>query len=266
MSGALRRVRIDLAYDGTAYRGWQIQPNGATVQGVLEASLARLSGGRPVKTRGAGRTDAGVHARGQVADALVADGLDDADLCRALRAMLPPDVRPLRVATVAADFHARRDAVAKTYRYRIDGSIPGNPFLARFALHHPRPLDLDAVDDALARLTGRRDFSGFAAAACEVESRVREMSEARLEAGPGRSIAFVLTADGFLTHMARNIAGTLIEIGRGRFAPGRVDEILASADRGLAGATAPAHALSLERVVFASGPPSGADDPWPIVE
>jgi tRNA pseudouridine38-40 synthase len=245
----IRRVRIDLAYDGTAYRGWQVQPGSPTIQGALDDALSRLCAGTPVRTRGAGRTDAGVHARGQVADAAVDTRLDDAALARGLAALLPGDVRPLAVATVPDSFHSRLGAVAKTYRYAIDRSPWGDPFLARFALHHPFPMDLGAVGEALARLPGTRDWTGFAAASCEIRDRVRTLTEARLEDGPG-TLAFVFRADGFLTYMVRNLVGTMLEVARGALEPAAVDRILASADRSLAGPTAPAKGLCLEGVEY----------------
>lgn len=250
-----RRVRVDLAYDGTAYQGWQVQPAARTVQGELEAALSRLCGGAAVRTRGAGRTDAGVHARGQVADALVDTRLDDAAIARGLAALLPDDVRPTAVATVPEAFHARRSAVAKTYRYAIDRSPWGDPFAGRFALHHPHPMDLHAVRAALERLPGRRDWSGFAASSCEVEDRVRTLAVARLEERPG-GLAFVFRADGFLTYMVRNLVGTLLEIARGAAAPALVDEVLASGDRSLAGPTAPPKGLCLESVEYGAVPTS----------
>lgn len=245
-----RRVRIDLAYDGTAYEGWQIQPRGSTVQGVLEAALTRLHGGARVGVRGAGRTDAGVHARGQVADARVGDRLSDRSLRRALRAMLPRDIRVLGVRTVADSFHARHDAVAKTYAYYVDRSAAGDPFLARYVLHEPATLDLDAIDRALAWLPGRRDWSGFAGSACAVRDRVRTLTVARRESVRRDLDAFVFCADGFLNHMVRNLVGTLLAVGRGRFEPERLAEIVASGDRARAGPTAPAHGLVLERVDY----------------
>jgi tRNA pseudouridine38-40 synthase len=245
-----RRIRLDLAYDGTGFAGWQVQPGQRTVQGVIEGTLSRLQGGAAARIRGAGRTDAGVHARGQVADSEVAIRLDDEALLRSLRSMLPPEVRPLAARTVASSFHAQHDAVSKRYRYLLDRSAHRDPFLARYALHHPQPMDLAAVGEALRLLPGRRDWSGFAGAACPCEDRVRHLTLASFEELSPVLLAFDLGADGFLTHMVRNIVGTLIEIARGRFPPERILEILASGDRTLAGPTAPAHGLCLERVEY----------------
>jgi len=245
-----RRVRIDLAYDGTAYSGWQVQPNVETVQGVVEASLCLLHGGRAVRVRGAGRTDSGAHARGQVADVLVETRVDDSGLVRALDHMLPADIRPRRVLTVPDAFHAQHDALSKTYRYLIDASPHGDPWRGRYAFPFPYALDLPAIDAALALLPGTRDWSGFTGSACTVDDRVRTLSEARLTALRPGLLAFVFTADGFLTHMVRNLVGTLLAVGRGTFGPERITEVLASHDRGRAGPTAPSYGLCLERVVY----------------
>jgi tRNA pseudouridine38-40 synthase len=235
------------------------------VQGVVEEALSRLQAGRAVRIRGAGRTDSGAHARGQVADALITTRYDDGGLIRALSRMLPGDVRPRRVLTVAPTFHAQHDAKSKTYRYLVDTLPYGDPWHRRFALALPFTLDDDAVDAALALLQGTRDWSGFAGAACTVKDRVRTISEARRIVITQGLCAFVFTADGFLTHMVRNLVGTLLEIGRHTMGPERITEILASRDRRRAGPTVPAHGLSLERVVYdaASGGASGdAESLW----
>ena len=245
-----RRVRIDLAYDGTAYSGWQVQPGVKTVQGVVEDALGRLHGGRAVRVRAAGRTDSGAHARGQVADALVSTRCDDAGLARALDHMLPGDVRPRRVQTIARTFHPQHDAKCKTYRYLVDTSAHGDPWRRRYALAFPFALDEESVDAALLVLPGTRDWSGFTGAACTVSDRVRSMSEARRVALRPGLCAFVFTADGFLTHMVRNLVGTLLAVGRGTIGPERVTEVLGTGDRRRAGPTAPANGLCLERVVY----------------
>lgn len=241
---------MTLAYDGTRYAGWQVQPRRPTVQGNVQDALGTLSGGTPVPVRGAGRTDAGVHALGQVADAEVRTRMDDAALLHALRAVLPFDVRPLAVETVDDGFDARRHARGKSYEYLVDRSPAGSPFLERYALHLARDLDVDAMRDALARLPGRRDWSGFTAAACEIEDRVRSLTEATWEERGDGTARFRFRADGFLTYMVRNLVGTVLAVGTGRFAPGRVDEILARGDRTLAGPTAPPRGLFLRRVDY----------------
>jgi tRNA pseudouridine38-40 synthase len=245
-----RRIRIDLAYDGTDFAGWQVQPGLRTVQGVVEQALTRLDGDRPVRLHGAGRTDAGVHARGQVAHCDLSTAEEDAELRRALSRILPGDVRPLALSSVAANFDVRRDALEKHYRYRIDRSQAGDPFTLRYVLHHPQPLDVDRMRVALALLPGRRDWSGFAAAACTVQDRVRTLTRAEFDGIDDGEAAFDFRGDGFLTHMVRNLVGTLLEVGRGKMAPERVVEILEAGDRKLAGPTAPPQGLCLERVVY----------------
>jgi tRNA pseudouridine38-40 synthase len=236
-----RRIRLDLAYDGTDYAGWQVQPGQATIQSVLEQVLRRLNGDRRVCVRGAGRTDAGVHARQQVCDFLFQADTNDTDLAHALHRMLPDSIRPLRLRTVDATFHARNSARSKCYRYGLDRSTYGDPALARFALHCPQALDEEAMRDALARLPGRRDWSGFTGAACEVEDRVRTVTVAAFVDGE----RFEFEGQGFLTYMVRNIVGTVLEVGRGRRPAEEIDTILSSGDRRLAGPTAPARGLHL---------------------
>lgn len=258
MSAASRHFRIDLAYDGTSFAGWQLQPRRRTVQGVLEEALTRLQGDLPARVRGAGRTDAGAHARQQVADCLLTTRLSETGLERALGAMLPDDLRPRRVTVVEDRFDARRDARSKTYRYRVDRSRWGDPLLARYALYHAGDLDLGAMGEALARLPGKRDWSGFAGPACDVPDRVRTVTAASYGEEPGAEGWFSFSADGFLNRMVRNLVGTLLEIGRGRFAPERVGRILAARDRSLAGPTAPARGLILWSIVYPGEETEGA--------
>jgi tRNA pseudouridine38-40 synthase len=250
LSGEQLRYRLDLVYDGTEYAGWQVQPEQRTIQGVLEEVLSRLQAGEPVKVRGAGRTDAGAHAMGQVADFLLRSTMQVDELTYTLRRMLPEEIRPLSLEAVAESFNSRRGATRKSYRYRIDLSRCGDPFLARYALHHPHAMDRQSLADALARLPGRREWSGFAASKCVVQNRVRQMDEARYDEQDGKEGWFTFTAEGFLTHMVRNMVGTLLEIASGRYGPERMDEILASRDRKLAGPTAAARGLFLWRVEY----------------
>jgi tRNA pseudouridine38-40 synthase len=260
-----RRVRIDLAYDGTSFSGWQVQPGRRTVQGVLEDALARVHGGARVAVRGAGRTDAGVHARGQVADARVSGRHDDAGLARALRALVPADVAVLRVGSVPDAFHARASASGKTYAYLVDRSPAADPFLSRYALHAPFPVDHAAIDAALEALPGRHDFGGFCSAATVVGSRVRHLERAERTAVREGLDLYRFTANGFLMHMVRILVGTLLDVGRGRFGPERIGEVLLSGERSRAGATAPPHGLCLERVAYAEewgGASRGPESIW----
>jgi tRNA pseudouridine38-40 synthase len=242
-------VRIDLAYDGTNYCGWQVQRNQPTVQGVIERALSELHGGTPVGIRGAGRTDSGVHAHGQVADCEVAVGLDDAGLAYALRRLLPPDIRPLRVRTVPWGFHSRKDARSKLYRYRIDRTPHGDPFASRYALHHPAALDEERIREGLRLLPGRHDWRGFTTPRSDKEDPVRVLTSATLERRGGE-IVLAFEASGFLRYMVRNLVGTLVEIGKGRMPVERIHEILDSGEQELAGPTALPKGLHLIRVDY----------------
>jgi tRNA pseudouridine38-40 synthase len=258
-----RRIRLDLTYDGTDFAGWQVQPRQRTVQGVLEEVLSKIQGGESASVRGAGRTDAGVHAGHQVADCAIRSRLDDPALERALRRMLPRDLRPLRVVTAAPEFHAQRDAVRKTYRYRLDLSRHGDPFEARYALHYPHRLDVDVLATALGGLPGRRDWTGFAASTCDKLDRVRHLTEAALERPAADRLCLIFSADGFLQHMVRNLVGTLLEIAGGRMPLETIEQALSSRDRNRAGPTASAHGLCLARVHYPGEAERGELDPGP---
>lgn len=252
MSRGPRRIRLDLAYDGTDFEGWQLQSaSRRTVQGVVEVALTRLAGGQPVRLRASGRTDSGVHALAQVADCVIDVALDDQDLAHALHCILPADVRPRRVTTVDDGFSARTGAWRKTYQYRLDLSRYGNPLLARYAYHVPHPLDREALDAALRLLPGERDWSGFAGSKCEKVNRVRNLMEARYQDDSPVEGRFTFAANGFLTYMVRNLVGTLIEIALGRRPPDCVARVLESGDRKQGGPTAPAHGLCLTEVLYA---------------
>lgn len=244
-----RRIRLDLAYDGTDYAGWQVQRGQNTIQSVVETALARLNGDRRVSVRAAGRTDAGVHARLQVCDFLFDGDADDEELAHALHGMLPPAIRPVALRGVADEFHARKSARIKHYRYRLDRSRHGNPIHARYALHRPQTLDRRALDHALSRIPGRRDWSGFTSSRCDLDDRVRDVTVAEYHerGGNGR---FDFEGNGFLTHMVRNLVGTLLHVGEGKASPALIDTILATGDRRLAGPTAPAHGLHLWNVLY----------------
>jgi tRNA pseudouridine38-40 synthase len=190
----------------------------------------------------------------QVADCEIRSRLDDASLEQALRTMLPPDLRPLSARSSAPSFHARKEAVSKTYRYRLDLSRHGDPFAARYALHHPHRLDPEILNTALRQLVGRRDWSGFAASACDKIDRVRHLTEARVERPSTDRLCFTFTADGFLQHMVRNLVGTLLEIGGERMPLETIAEVLSSGDRNRAGPTAPSRGLCLTRVRYPGDP------------
>jgi tRNA pseudouridine38-40 synthase len=242
--------RLTLEYDGTDFAGWQSQAQGErTVQATLAAALAEIAG-RPVRVTGAGRTDAGVHAEGQVAAAALETRLDPATLLRAANAHLPRDVAVVACALAADGFDPRREATGKLYRYAIWNAPVASPLRRRRFHHVPAPLDLAAMKEGAAQLAGRHDFACFQAAGSGVTGTVRTLARVDLAGQAGGEILLSLEGDGFLRHMARNVAGTLIEIGAGRRPPGSLPELLASRDRTLAGPTAPAHGLTLVRVDY----------------
>ncbi|MCU0959612.1 MAG: tRNA pseudouridine(38-40) synthase TruA [Pirellulaceae bacterium] len=245
--------RLTLAYDGTAYAGWQVQPGARTIQGTLEQALARIVGAA-VRVTGSGRTDAGVHALGQVASFNCDTHLSPDDLCRALNACTPPDVwiRSLHVAP--AGFHARRDAVAKRYRYVLQTGPQRDVFCRHLVWHLPRALDVARMRTAAADLVGCHDFRSFEAAGAPRQTSVRTIHALTLE--PYRcheipSLAVEVEADGFLYNMVRNIVGSLVLVGRGEQPPEWLRDVLAARDRKLAGPTAPAQGLLLLHVSYA---------------
>jgi tRNA pseudouridine38-40 synthase len=265
-----RTLRLTVSYDGTAYVGWQRQAEGLSIQGLLEDALGRLAG-TPVVVHGAGRTDAGVHALGQVASARVATTHELPVIRRALNALLPADVRVLAVDDAAPDFHARYSAAGKTYEYRIWQGGVQPPFARAWSWYVPRPLDSDAMDRAARLLEGTHDFSAFQSAGSSVATSVRTVAQARVgvrepspdvaaEHGPqatdgtgDRLVIVRLEADGFLRHMVRAVVGTLVEVGEGRREEASVAALLDSGDRASAGATAPPHGLVLVRVLYPAG-------------
>jgi tRNA pseudouridine38-40 synthase len=247
----MRNLKLTIQYDGTNYVGWQRQSDGVSIQGLLEDALAPIEGG-PVTVHGAGRTDAGVHALAQVASVTVASTLEAPTMVRALNAVLPAEVRILGIEEVDADFHARFSAVSKTYDYRIVNAPLVSAFLHRYVWHVSQPLDIEAMRAAAAPLVGRHDFAGFQAAGSDVATTERTIFELDFEDGAGFDLPLVLriTGDGFLRHMVRNITGTLVEIGIGRWDPWRVLSVLDSRDRSQAGPTAPAKGLILSHITY----------------
>ncbi|MFW6065733.1 MAG: tRNA pseudouridine(38-40) synthase TruA [Planctomycetota bacterium] len=247
-----RNIKLVIAYRGSNYHGWQRQADGLpTVQEVIETAAARVLGER-VSVNGASRTDAGVHAAGQVASMKTANfAIPLENLRRALDGKCPDDVAVRSAEEVATDFHASRSAAGKTYRYRIHVA-PAKPVMLSEQVCLCRPaLDVERMRRAAVRLVGTHDFAGFASAADERESTVRTLFRCDVGAD-GDEVRLRVTGDGFLYHMVRNIAGTLMEIGRGRWEPERIDEILSSGDRRRAGPTAPAEGLTLLCVHYGS--------------
>jgi tRNA pseudouridine38-40 synthase len=242
-----RNIKLTLQYDGTDYCGWQTQPNGPTIQGLIADFLARLEG-RPVTLHGAGRTDAGVHALNQVANFFTEKNLSCAQLQRAINGNLPPDIRVISVAEVDAAFHARFSARQKSYRYQIALGAVISPFEYRYFYHYPHRLDLAAMRQAARALLGKHDFAAFATAS-EAGTTTREIVALEIEQ-TDEKINCLVSGNGFLRYMVRTIIGTLIEIGRGKRAPEEMSDILASRQRGQAGPTAPACGLTLVNIDY----------------
>lgn len=255
----MRTIKLTLSYDGTDYVGWQRQARGRSIQGELERALAEIEG-RAVDVVGAGRTDAGAHALGQVASVRLEHGIETAALVRALNAKLPADVRLLAAETVAAGFHARYAARRKRYRYNLTFGSAASPFTPRYAWRVREPLDLDAMREAAARLPGRRDFAAFQAAGSDVASTVRTVHAVDVGSAdavwpapgavPAPALTIEVTGDGFLRHMVRIIVGTLVEVGAGRVEAAAVAAIAASRRRERAGPTAPPQGLFLIAVDY----------------
>lgn len=246
---AARRVfKLVLSYDGTDFRGWQVQPDAPTVQGTLLEAAQRYLGPEP-RVIGASRTDAGVHALRQTASLSIEVPLDAAAVRGALNAALPPTIRVLTAAEAAPGFDARRAALGKRYAYLLDNGAVAAPLWRRIAWHVPAPLDIAAMRAALAALRGRHDFSAFCAAAgtgAPPECTVHAIHVLRRR----ERVAVLVSADRFLHHMVRNIVGSAVEVGRGAQRPGWLGEVLASRERVRAGPTAPAHGLVLVRVRY----------------
>lgn len=254
--------KLTLAYDGTDYFGWQVQPDRATIQGELAAAIERVTGERTLP-QGSGRTDAGVHARGQVVSLPLEAPIPAANLQRALNRTLPEAIRVLSTEIAADDFHARHAARAKTYEYRIFRGEICPPWEARYAWALNWPLDVEAMRTAAELMVGEHDFTSFAASDPDWSTR----SAAEEEDEPGRRgnvrtifasewketgdlLVYRVRGDGFLHHMVRNLVGTFVDVGRGQIAPEDVARILEVRSRSAAGATAPARGLFLDHVEY----------------
>jgi tRNA pseudouridine38-40 synthase len=242
-------VKLIVSYDGTRYVGWQVQPNGPSVQAEIERALETLHKA-PRRVTAAGRTDAGVHARGQVVSFREERPLPVKAYVRGMNALLPEDVA-VQAATLEADgFDARRSARGKRYRYLIENGPTRAPLSRLFAWQHFHRLDVPAMRAAAAHLVGRHDFAAFQASDCACEHAVREVRRLDVLGEPGGRIEVVAEATAFVKHMVRNVVGTLVEVGQGKRAPDSLPALLASADRTLAGPTAPPQGLCLEEVFY----------------
>ena len=251
----MRTLKITLAYDGSEFSGWQVQPGRPTIQGTLAEALRRITG-ENILPQGSGRTDAGVHALAQVASCTMETSIPDSNLVIALNDILPATIRVMQVEEVEPEFHARRSARAKTYRYRIFRGDICPPFLARQVYHHPYPLDEQAMMAAAAAVVGEHDFTSFAAVDPEKReengerSNVRAISVSEWERA-GEELVYTVRGNGFLHHMVRNLVGTFLLVGKGSLQAGDVVHILQVRDRSAnPGATAPAGGLYLVSVEY----------------
>ena len=250
--GTFRNLLLRVAYDGTDFYGWQIQPERPTIQGTLTAAIAAVCG-ETTHVCGAGRTDAGVHAEEQAAHVKLRSPIPCANLARAMNDHLPESIRVLSAQEVPLEFHARRDARSKMYRYRIYRGALCPPRLARYVFPYPYPLDEAAMAEAAPCFVGTWDFRPFASAdassAEEERSTVRTVFSSRLER-QGEELRYAVEGSGFLYHMVRNIVGTLFEVGRHRIEPAAIRELLASGKGPAPSSTAPARGLTLVRVAY----------------
>jgi len=248
-------LKLTLEYDGAPFVGWQVQPNGPSVQGAVEAAVAKLCGS-PARVTGAGRTDAGVHARGQVASLDPPRDLPLSAWTAGLNAHLPPEVACVRAEEAPPGFDARRWARGKRYVYTLVRSPVRSPLWRGRAWELRRPLDVAAMTAALPHLRGSHDFSALRAADCPATTTVREVRELSIRAEllrEGELLEVRIEATAFLKHMVRNLVGTLVEVGHGKRSPDSLVELLDSRDRTRAGPTAPPHGLLLDEVFYLPG-------------
>jgi tRNA pseudouridine38-40 synthase len=255
---SLRNIKLILGFDGTAYHGWQIQADRPTVQGALSAAIKRITG-EEISPTGSGRTDSGTHARGLVANFLTHSRIPPKRMAQALNSSLPEDIRVLSARRVPLRFHARRDARSKIYRYQVYLGKVMPPHLSREHFHYPYPVDLGKMQEAARLFEGEHDFASFAAKCGQGGSSdtgrmtprntVRRILACKLRLR-GNRLLFTVEGSGFLQHMVRNMAGTLLEIGGGRMTADQLERLFEKKDRRLAGFAAPAHGLILLRVLY----------------
>src|SRR5271169_1091225 len=249
----MRTFKLTIAYDGTDFHGWQFQGNKPTIQGEIVAVLCRLTQ-ENVQLYGAGRTDAGVHALGQVASFRTQSPLSSGEFQRALNALLPPTIRIVAAEEMGPDFSARWSARAKVYRYRLYRGKVVPPMLWRYVLHYPFPLEEEAMKDAAARFAGVHDFSSFAPSTGSEDddkerNMMREIFSTELKrTEDGEELWFTVHGRSFLRYMVRKMVGTLLEVGRGKLQPGDIDKLYALKDRSKSGPTAPPQGLCMVRV------------------
>lgn len=271
----MRNIKLILSYDGTGFSGWQVQPDVPTIQGTLASAIGRITGEK-VLPQGSGRTDAGVHAMAQVATFQTESRVPAPNFLVALNDILPPAIRVLEATEVPAEFHPRKSATAKSYRYRIYREAVCPPFLAHYVWHYPYPLDENAMQEAAPLIEGEHDFTAFAAVDAEKGVNREDHPSTSLRAGFGarsnirtifssqwqrrrEELVYEVRGNGFLHHMVRNLVGTFLLVGKGTLKPQDVVTILEAKNRSVAGATAPASGLYLVSVEY-----SELEEPRPV--
>ena len=246
---SMRNIRLLIEYNGTNYQGWQVQPKGPTVQGMIEEKLALITG-ETVHLIGSGRTDSGVHAFGQVANFKTKSQLNIHSIQKALNSLLPPDIVIRRAEEVEEGFHARKQSKSKVYEYRILNRELRSAFHHEYAWHIPQKLDLEEMRKATRVLIGEHDFSSFRSVGSPTRTAIRRVIRAEWKRGRDGFIRFEVEANGFLKQMVRAMVGTLVEVGKGKIDSEEFQKILNSKDRKKAGPTAPAHGLFLREVKY----------------
>ncbi len=244
-----RNFKLVLEYEGTGYHGWQRQQGVLTIQEMLESRLEVMLRS-PIRVRASGRTDAGVHARGQVVNFYARTRMQPTEIMQGLNSLLPADIVVLCAEEAPDAFHARFSALSKIYEYRILNRLQPSALERNRAWHIRHKLDLPAIEQCLQLITGRHDFSAFMGAGSSVKSTERCIHRAELRIPEPHHALFIFAADGFLKHMVRNLVGTLVDVGKGKLTSAAFGEVLAGRDRRLAGMTAPAHGLCLVTVVY----------------
>ena len=249
-TAARRNIRLTIAFDGTAYCGWQVQTSTQrpSIQGTVSAAIAGITG-ETVSLTGSGRTDAGTHARGLVANFFTGSKIPADRLPFALNGMLPRDIRIMAARDVPAGFHARKSALSKIYRYQIYSGSIIPPHLLREYFHFPYPFDFSRMEEAARLFPGEHDFAGYAKKGSDVSSTIRRIFRCEIKRR-GAYIYLTVEGNGFLRHMVRNMAGTLLEVGQGRVSLSDLAALFEKRDRGHAGLTAPARGLILMKVRY----------------
>ena len=247
----MTRYKALISYDGHDFAGFQRQPHARSVQEEIENTLTRINKGQPIVIHGAGRTDSGVHALGQVIHFDLPSARDEEKLRFALDTQTPEDIDVISVEEVTEDFHARYQPHSKTYEFLVDIGRPKNPMMRHYATHYPYPLEISLMEQAIKALEGTHDFTGFTASGTSVENKVRTITKASLTFDAQRNfLVFTFSGNGFLYKQIRNMVGTLLKIGNKRMPVNQIERILEEKDRQLAGPTAAPNGLYLKEIIY----------------